>query len=71
MKHQSFRNTSESYRGAVYGEGTGRIWLDGVNCEGSEIHIDDCDHKLWGLHECYHSADVAINCFPNGEICLG
>lgn len=55
----------------MYGEGTGPIWLDGVNCEGSEINIDDCDHKPWGLHECYHSADVSINCFPNGGICFG
>lgn len=55
----------------MYGEGIGFIWLDGVNCEGFEINIDDCDYKFWGLYECYYLEDVLINCFFNGEICFG
>ncbi len=56
------------YGNAVYGPGSGPIWLSGVNCEGSEISIDECQHRVWGTHNCDHWKDVSINCSPNGEI---
>lgn len=56
------------YAEAVYGEGSGPIWLDDVRCEGSEISIDQCQHRGWGYHDCSHREDVSINCKPNGEI---
>ena len=55
------------YGNAVYGPGSGPIWLDDVNCEGSEISIDECQHGEWGTHNCNHRGDVYINCIPNGE----
>ncbi|XP_065928599.1 deleted in malignant brain tumors 1 protein-like [Magallana gigas] len=61
-------NTSEVYGNAVYGPGSGPIWLDNVNCEGSEISIDDCQHRVWGTHNCNHSKDVSINCSPNDTL---
>uniref|UniRef100_A0A8W8JKD5 SRCR domain-containing protein n=1 Tax=Magallana gigas TaxID=29159 RepID=A0A8W8JKD5_MAGGI len=61
-------NTSEVYRNAVYGEGSGPIWLDNVNCEGSEISIDECQHSGWGTHNCKHWMDVSINCSPDDTI---
>jgi len=39
------------------------IWLDDVRCNGSEEHIADCSHKVWGDHNCQHSEDVAIACY--------
>jgi len=42
--------------------GTGRIWLDNVECTGSETHIFDCRHNGWGRHNCGHSEDVSIRC---------
>ncbi|XP_065928600.1 deleted in malignant brain tumors 1 protein-like [Magallana gigas] len=61
-------NTSEVYGHAVYGPGSGPIWLDDVNCEGSEINIDECQHQMWGSHNCNHGNDVSINCIPNDTI---
>lgn len=51
----------------MYGGGSGRIWLDEVDCSGSESSIGECKHSGWGSHDCGHSKDVSINCWPNGE----
>jgi len=45
-----------------YGAGTGPIWLDDVDCDGSETNITNCDHRGWGSHNCDHDEDVAIVC---------
>ncbi|XP_067154689.1 macrophage receptor MARCO [Apteryx mantelli] len=42
--------------------GTGQIWLDDVNCEGSEHSIFDCSKPSWGLHNCSHSEDAGVEC---------
>ena len=33
-----------AYGGAVYGQGSGQIWLDNLNCTGSEDSILNCGH---------------------------
>lgn len=60
-----FRNTSEAYKGSFYGEGVGPLWLDDVQCLGSETRIDECRHKAWGSNKCNHGMDVLINCLPS------
>ena len=45
-----------------YGAGIGYVWLDNVNCSGSETDIDRCPHNGWGSHDCFHSEDVSIKC---------
>jgi len=45
-----------------YGPGTGPIWLDDVQCSGSETFIGDCHHYGWGSHDCDHDEDVSIRC---------
>ncbi|XP_039925998.1 macrophage receptor MARCO [Hirundo rustica] len=42
--------------------GTGQIWLDDVNCKGTEITITDCNKRDWGAHNCNHSEDVGVEC---------
>ncbi|XP_052683494.1 deleted in malignant brain tumors 1 protein-like isoform X2 [Crassostrea angulata] len=59
--------TSEAYRNAAYGEGSGPIWLYNVNCSGSETSITECKHKGWESHYCWHSEDVSINCLPSDD----
>ncbi len=42
--------------------GAGKIWLDDVQCTGSEERLTDCYHGDWGVHDCNHMEDVAVEC---------
>ena len=48
--------------GSHYGAGSGQIWLDDVQCNGTEKHISECSHGGWGIVNCEHSEDVAVSC---------
>ncbi|NXV47708.1 MARCO protein, partial [Uria aalge] len=42
--------------------GSGQIWLDDVNCSGSEYSIFDCPKSKWGVHNCSHNEDAGLEC---------
>ncbi|NXG92342.1 MARCO protein, partial [Stercorarius parasiticus] len=42
--------------------GSGQIWLDDVNCSGSEYSIFDCPKPNWGVHNCSHNEDAGVEC---------
>ena len=46
----------------VFGAGSGQIWLDNVQCTGTETDIGDCSHAGWGVNDCQHYEDVALSC---------
>ena len=47
---------------AYYGEGSGYIWLDDVNCSSSETNILSCPHNGLGMHNCDHYEDAGVRC---------
>jgi len=48
---------------AHFGEGSGLILLDNVNCNGRESNIFDCNQQRFGEHDCQHSEDAAVVCY--------
>ena len=48
---------------AYFGEGSGLVLLDGVNCDGSEESLFSCSTgSLNGQHNCNHGKDVGVSC---------
>nr|XP_038035105.1 deleted in malignant brain tumors 1 protein-like isoform X4 [Anas platyrhynchos] len=48
--------------GARYGRGEDPIWLDNVQCSGTEAALSECRARPWGDHNCGHGEDVSIVC---------
>lgn len=44
--------------------GQGAIWLNDVNCSGSESKLLDC-HFNNVTYQCYHWHDIGVHCFIN------
>ncbi len=42
--------------------GAGRIWLDNVQCRGTETRLIDCPANALGSHNCVHSEDAGVSC---------
>ena len=49
-------------RGAEFGEGTGRVSLSEVDCDGTEAHLVQCSFIT--THFCTHSQDAGVRCLP-------
>ena len=54
---------------ASFGQGTGRIWLDNVQCTGSERALMNCTASPNGVNSCTHSQDAGVRC-PTGRLRL-
>ncbi|XP_029945294.1 galectin-3-binding protein A-like isoform X2 [Salarias fasciatus] len=48
--------------GRQYQQAPGPIWLDDINCKGTEKHLVNCEFKSWGETDCSHKEDVGVVC---------
>lgn len=47
---------------ALFGQGVDPIWLDNVNCIGTEARLADCSANTIGVHNCAHFEDAGVRC---------
>lgn len=50
------------YPGSHFGQGTGQVAIDELNCVGTEADIADCQSRPWLVNTCTHMHDVGISC---------
>ncbi|XP_030834274.1 deleted in malignant brain tumors 1 protein-like [Strongylocentrotus purpuratus] len=47
---------------ARFGQGSGEVLLEGVQCNGTEASLIDCNHKGIREHNCGHKEDAGVSC---------
>ena len=56
-------------RGSAYfGEGSGSILLNNVECTGNETLIFSCSHNSIGSYDCGHGENVGVECSCKNKI---
>ena len=55
--------TSNSF----YGQSTRQIWLDNLNCVGTESTIRNCSHSGWGREDCDNTEEAGVSCSIAGS----
>ncbi len=47
---------------AFFGQGTGNIVLDDLQCMGTESRLIDCPNSGINVHNCVHAEDASVTC---------
>ncbi|XP_078449585.1 uncharacterized protein LOC144931634 isoform X3 [Lampetra fluviatilis] len=59
LGHRGAINFHDSAR---YGQGEGPVWMDALECDGSERSLSDCAFSGWEISDCNHDEDVGVVC---------
>ena len=52
---------------SIFGQGSGPIILDDLQCTGLEYRLFECVHRGLGVHSCSHAEDVGVRCISGKE----
>ena len=63
-----FTGADKALMGDQVPNGVGRIWLENVDCYGTENNIKMCDNSGWGTSTCNHNKDAGVKCIPKGKV---
>uniref|UniRef100_A0A4W5QLF2 Soluble scavenger receptor cysteine-rich domain-containing protein SSC5D n=1 Tax=Hucho hucho TaxID=62062 RepID=A0A4W5QLF2_9TELE len=59
-RQMKFPGVISAVTGGTYGEGSGSIWLDDMDCKGTEKSLSSCPFKGWALTDCSHKEDAGV-----------
>ena len=59
-----FLGASEAVPLAGFGQGSGPVQLDNVQCLGTESSLADCPANPINQHNCGHNEDAGVRCNP-------
>ncbi len=57
-----YLEATTAWQSAHFGQGSGEIFMDDVDCDGSDKRLGDCDFRGWGVHNCGHGEDASVTC---------
>lgn len=66
-KSLGYPDALQAYGNASFGQGTGDILLDEVDCIGNESSIFYCYHGGVGATSCSHQDDAGVRCSSGGR----
>ncbi|XP_067881373.1 scavenger receptor cysteine-rich type 1 protein M130-like [Heterodontus francisci] len=59
--------SSIDYYAQSFGEGSGPIWLDGMECISHESFLWQCQKEPWGKHNCERDTCIGPSVFTSGD----
>ncbi|XP_056006895.1 neurotrypsin-like [Ostrea edulis] len=63
-----YPNAGQAFKAPYFGEGSGLVWITGLNCTGNEQTINECHQNGWGnaeardYYRCRHNYDASVYC---------
>lgn len=52
----------QAFIGGYFGEGSGPVFIENLECSGHENHLDNCSSSGLFATSCRHSDDVSVSC---------